>query len=122
MSCINQFHGTGTFEKPIVFYHARKSHIIEPEGKEHFHRACYMTLPYSVFCVSVNYGLSCVIYNYIRLCVFVQPCYPQVCLHSTGLSSVVTNCHLCEKIGVLMSKLIHLKVRTSKTLLYKSDL
>jgi len=92
------FIGQGLFEKLIFFYHVRKSHIIEPEGQEHFHRACYLTLPYSVFGVSVNYSLSCVIYNYIRLCVFVQPCYPQVCLHSNGLSSVVTNWHLYEKI------------------------
>jgi hypothetical protein len=57
------------FEKLIVFYHVRKSHIIEPEGQEHFHRACYMTLPCSVFCVLVNYSLSCKTYNYIMLCV-----------------------------------------------------
>ena len=102
--------GEGLFEKLIVFYHARKSHTIEPEGQEHFYRTCYMTLPYSVFGVSVNYGLPCVIYNYISLFVFVQPCYRQVCLHSNGISSVVTNCHLYEKIGGLMSKLIHLNL------------
>jgi hypothetical protein len=80
-----------------------------------------MTLPYSVFCVLVNCSLSCVIYNYI-ICVLVQPCYSQVCLHSYDLSSVVTNYHLYEKIGGLMSKLIHLKVRISTTLFYIRDL
>jgi len=86
--------GQDLFEKLIVFNHVRKSHVIEPEGQEHFHRGCYMILPYSVFCVSVNNGLSCIKYNYLRLCVLVQPCYPQVCFHSNGLSSVVTNCHI----------------------------